>query len=88
MTRWLAQASGPGQATLEWTVTSGEFVVVLANSDGTAGIDARVRAATRIPGLAAVGWGLLGGATAAMLLAVVLVVVGASGLGRRLLGPV
>jgi len=82
-TFWLAQASGTGPVILDWTVTPGNFAVVLANADGAAGISTRARVATRLPGLAGVGWTLLGGAVAGLLVAILLISAAASRLGRR-----
>ncbi|MFC7530088.1 DUF4389 domain-containing protein [Actinoplanes sp. GCM10030250] len=80
---WLAQASGPGTVALQWDVTSGDYAVVVANADGSAGVAADARGAVRVPGLAALGGGLLATGIVLFLVAVALIGLGGVGLGRR-----
>ncbi|GAA4607200.1 hypothetical protein BJY16_006207 [Actinoplanes octamycinicus] len=80
---WLASASGPGTTTLNWTVTDGEFAVVVANLDGTPGVVADVRGAVQVPDLTAIGAGLLIAGIALGLVAIGLIVLGGVGIGRR-----
>jgi hypothetical protein len=80
---WLASGAGSGTVTMTWRATDGEFAVVLANVDGSTGVVADVAAATTLPDLTGLAGGLLGGGIALSLLAVVLIVVGGTGLGRR-----
>jgi len=84
---WLASATGSGTATLDWRVTNGDFTVVLANADGSAGVAADVRASAQIPDLSAIGGGLLAGGIGLILLAIGFVIIGGTGLGRRHGGP-
>jgi hypothetical protein len=42
-------------------VEPGEWSVVVMNADGSRGVDARVSAGAKVPFLAAVGWGAIGG---------------------------
>jgi hypothetical protein len=57
---WVASASGSGNQTLEWDITSGRYSVVLMNADGTSPIDADVSLGVKVPGVVnAVGVGLL-----------------------------
>ena len=84
---WLASATGSGTATLDWRATSGDFTVVLANSDGSAGIAADVRAAAQIPDMSGLGGGLLAAGILVGLLAIGLIALGGIGLGRRHSGP-
>jgi len=84
---WLASATGTGRTTLAWQASNGDFTVVLANADGSAGVTADVRAAAQVPDLSALGAGLLLAGMLAGILGITLVVVGAVGLGRRHDGP-
>jgi hypothetical protein len=86
-TFWLATASGTGSVVLNWRADDGDFAVVLANADGTPGVTGQVRVATQIPDLTGLGGGLLGTGIVLTLLAIVLIVVGGTGLGRRHAGP-
>jgi hypothetical protein len=65
---WVAQATGTGTQTLEWTPTAGDWTVVVMRADGAAGVATAVAVAATVPGLTWVAWGLLG--SGAVLLAV------------------
>ncbi len=80
---WLASGTGAGAATVTWRATDGDFAVVLANADGSTGVVADVRAATQVPDLTGLGAGLLTAGILLVLLAVALIVLGGTGLGRR-----
>jgi hypothetical protein len=84
---WLASATDPGTATLQWQASNGDFTVVLANADGSAGFAAEVQASAQIPNLTPLGGGLLTTGIALGLLAIGLIVIGGVGLGRRHTGP-
>ncbi|MEV4536482.1 DUF4389 domain-containing protein [Asanoa sp. NPDC049518] len=79
---WLSSAVGAGTVTMNWTMESGTYVVVLANADGAPGIAADIGVAARIPDPTPLGVGLLGGSLIALVAALALIYVGASGLGR------
>src|SRR5690606_8928533 len=77
---WVAQASGGGTQTIEWEIESGNWVMVLMNADGSAGIDASIEVGARsdlFP--AAMGIVLVFGLVL-LLLGAGLLLVGASGL--------
>jgi len=40
---WVASVSGSGQQTLDWTIESGEWALVIMNADGSPGVSADVR---------------------------------------------
>jgi hypothetical protein len=80
---WIAQTTGAGSTTLQWTVKDGEYAVVVANATGVAGVSAEVRGAARIHDLTGLGGGLLAAGVLFGLLAAGLIVVGGTGLGRR-----
>jgi len=84
---WLASAAGPGDATLQWRVESGEYAVVVANADGSPGVSADVRGAVQVPDLTALGGGLLAAGIIVGLTALGLILFGGVGLGRRHSGP-
>jgi hypothetical protein len=58
---WVASAHGEGNQTLTWNVRRGDWSIVLMNADGSRGVDAGVSAGARLPFLAALGWGSVGG---------------------------
>jgi len=79
---WLDSASGTGTVTLNWDPGDGRFALVLANADGSTGIATSAVLAAKVPALRPVGIGLLGGGLLSLALAVLLIAVGAAGLGR------
>jgi hypothetical protein len=81
-TFWLASATGSGTVTMNWTMTEGTFVVVLANADGGTGVATDVSVAARIPDPTPLGVGLLAAGLLVLLASIALIYLGASGLGR------
>jgi hypothetical protein len=77
---WLATAAGDGGAELTWEAVDGTFALVVANADGTTGVSADIRAATRVPDLAPLGFGVLAAGTVTTLVAVLLIVLGGTGM--------
>jgi hypothetical protein len=73
---WVEQASGTGAQTLSWSLTAGTWTVVVANADGTPGVDVRAEVAAELPHLGAVAFGLLALGAAALAAGLVLVVKG------------
>jgi hypothetical protein len=73
---WEASAHGPGTRTLDWKVTDGDWSVVVMNADGTAGVDAGVRAGIDIPTVRDAAWGTLGGGGVLLALSGLLIVAG------------
>jgi hypothetical protein len=65
---WVAQASGSGTHSLEWTPAAGNWTVVIMRADGSADVATTLAVAATVPRLAEAAWGLLGGG--AVLLAV------------------
>jgi hypothetical protein len=80
---WLASTTGADPVTLSWPATDGNYTVVLANADGSAGVAARVRGSAQIPDLSALGAGVLGSGIMLALLSIGLIVLGGVMLGRR-----
>lgn len=58
---WAASAQGTGSQSMTWKVRDGDWSVVIMNADGSAGVDAGVRAGADVPFLAPAGWITLGG---------------------------
>jgi hypothetical protein len=82
-TFWAASVAGSGQQELRWTIASGRWAVVLARPDGSAGVNARVRVGASIPDIRGLGIGLLVAGVVVLAGGIVLIAVGAAGLGRR-----
>jgi hypothetical protein len=57
---WAASAHGAGAQTLTWDVKGGDWSVVVMNADGSAGVDAGVKAGAELAFLDEAGWVLLG----------------------------
>jgi uncharacterized protein DUF4389 len=58
---WVAQTSGSGTQSLEWTPTAGNWTVVVMRADGSADVATTLAVAATVPGLTWAAWGLLGG---------------------------
>jgi hypothetical protein len=80
---WVASTSGTGTRTIEWDVAEGEWVVVLMNSDGSAGILADVTVGVRSGVVRAVGVGMLAVGGVQLAVAVAINLAGALGRGRE-----
>jgi hypothetical protein len=57
---WAASAHGAGTQTLTWDVEDGDWSVVVMNADGSAGVDAGVKAGAQLSFLDEAGWVLIG----------------------------
>ena len=81
---WAAQVQGAGSQTLRWTVSSGDWVVVMMNPDGSAGITVRADAGVTSPVLSALAGELLAAGITVALIGAALVVISARlAAGRR-----
>jgi hypothetical protein len=80
---WVASTSGTGTQTIEWDVAEGEWVVVLMNSDGSAGILADVTVGVRSGVVLAIGVGMLAVGGVLLAVAVAIILAGALGRGRE-----
>jgi len=74
---WTTFAAGPGEQTLSWRMTNGQWAVVLANADGSPGVNVSVRAAAQVPGLGGIAIGLVIAGIVALVVGVLLIVAGA-----------
>jgi hypothetical protein len=84
-TFWVSQTSGTGTIQLEWDAlaSTGSYVFVLANADGSLSVAAGTRLGVNVPALVPLGSGLLVTAGLFILIGVALIYGGASGLGRH-----
>ena len=57
---WAASISGPGEQTLDWTIPSGEWAVVIMHADPSSEVSADLRFGARMPaGMMAMAWILI-----------------------------
>jgi len=85
-TFWAASISGSGTQELTWTLETGRWALVIARPDGGPGVQASVDVGAKIPSLLVVAVVLLIGGGLLIALGVLLVVLGAAGLGRHASG--
>jgi hypothetical protein len=81
-TFWVASTAGAGRQSLTWTARTGDWTVVVANADGSAGVDVRADVAATVPALGWLALGLLAAGFVMLALGVLLVVVAVRGAGR------
>ena len=72
---WTAQISGPGSQELTWEPAEGDWMLVVMNADGSAGLQVQARVGAEFPALTGIGWGLLVGGLVLVVGAVALLVV-------------
>jgi hypothetical protein len=71
---WQAQVSGAGTQQLEFVPDEGDWVLVMMNADGSAGVSVEAGIGATAPGLSGLAWGLLGGGLLLAAIAVLLLV--------------
>jgi hypothetical protein len=57
---WVAQTSGTGTQRLDWTPTQGDWMFVVMNADGSAGVAMDARIGATVPALGGLASGVLG----------------------------
>jgi len=57
---WVAQASGSGTQQLDWEPAEGNWLFVVMNDDGSAGVAIDARVGATVPALNGLAWGVLG----------------------------
>jgi hypothetical protein len=72
---WAAQTSGPGTQGLNWEPAVGDWLFVVMNADGSAGVSIDARIGATVPALAGLAWGLLAAGAFLTLIGIVLLVV-------------
>jgi hypothetical protein len=73
---WTAQATGPGTQEVTWKPAEGDWMFVVMNADGSAGVDVQARIGAEVPALGGIGWGALIAGLVVTLAAVLLLVLG------------
>jgi hypothetical protein len=73
---WDVAAHGAGTQTLTWNVEDGDWSVVVMNEDGSAGVDAGVKAGAELSFLDEAGWVLVGSGLLALVGAAALLYTG------------
>lgn len=71
---WTAQASGSGTQSLTWSPTAGNWVLVVMNADGSAGVSVAARLGATVPALGGLAWGLLAVGLVLLILGVLAIV--------------
>jgi hypothetical protein len=56
---WTAQSSGSGTQTLDWEPAEGDWLFVVMNADGSAGVSMDARVGATLPALGGLAWGVL-----------------------------
>ena len=84
-TFWTAKSSGSGKQTLTWSPTSGNWVLVVMNTDGSAGVSVDARLGATVPALGGLAWGLLAAGLVLLVIGVLAIVLAAR---RRPVPPV
>jgi len=67
-TFWTASVHGAGTQTLEWELETGNYVLVLMNTDGSAGVDLSTVVGAKVPPIFGVGVGLLAGGVVVLII--------------------
>ncbi len=80
---WVASASGSGTQTLTWKPTSGDWVVVVMNPDGGAGVAVTASAGATIPSLGWIAGGLFIAGGILLVAGAALIIVSVTRAGRR-----
>ena len=71
---WTASATGPGTQQLTWDPAEGDWMFVMMNADGSAGVSVDARIGATAPALGGIAWGLIGAGLFLMLLGVLVMV--------------
>jgi hypothetical protein len=79
---WAASANGAGTQELVWEASSGNWAVVLMNSDGSPGVSADVNVGARIGFIGPLALILLGIGAVLSALAVTMIIIGATGMKK------
>jgi hypothetical protein len=74
---WTASTSGTGTQQLTWEPAAGDWMLVVMNADGSAGLQVEARVGAEFPALGGIGWGVLIGGLLLTAVAVLLLVIAA-----------
>lgn len=72
-TFWRVLAYGAGTQTLEWELERGTWVLVLMNTDGSAGVDLSGSVGVKVPWISGLGIGLLIGGIVALIIGIIMI---------------
>ncbi len=72
---WIAAATGPGTQQVRWDPADRDWMFVVMNADGSAGVHVRARIGAELPALGVIGWSLLIGGLVVTFMAGVLLTV-------------
>ena len=72
---WTAQGSGSGTQTLDWEPADGDWLFVVMNADGSAGVAMDARVGVTVPALGGLAWGVLLTGVALTVIGVLLLVI-------------
>lgn len=72
-TFWTSSAHGPGTQSVEWTLETGTYSLVLMNDDGSAGLDLRVAVGAKVPLIFGTGVGFLIGGIVGLIIGFLMV---------------
>jgi hypothetical protein len=84
---WAAQASGPGTQRLDWEPTEGDWLFVVMNADGSAGVAMDARIGATFPALGGLAWGMLGVGVLLLLVSILLLALAVRDRPARYTGP-
>jgi hypothetical protein len=71
---WAAQVSGTGTQRLDWEPAQGDWLFVVMNADGSAGVAMDARIGATVPALTGIAWGVLGAGLFLLLVGVLVLV--------------
>ena len=71
---WTEQTGGQGLQQLSWAPEQGDWMLVIMNADGSAGVDVEARIGATIPALTGLAWGVLGTGILLTVIGLVLIV--------------
>jgi hypothetical protein len=74
---WTAETAGAGTQELTWDPAEGDWMLVVMNADGSAGLLVEARVGAEFPALAGLGWGLTVAGVLVTVIAVLLLVIAA-----------
>jgi hypothetical protein len=84
---WVAQASGPETQRLDWEPAEGDWLFVVMNADGSAGVSVDARVGATVPALGGLAWGMLGTGLLLLVIGVLLVVLAIRRRPAQYVGP-
>jgi hypothetical protein len=84
---WAVQASGPGTQRLDWKPAEGNWLFVVMNADGSAGVSVDARVGATVPALGGLAWGMLAAGLLLLAIGVLIIVLAARRRSASYPGP-